>query len=90
LKTATRSTTPARVGAAPKIPKAIGDRALAMTDRLMTEAFAGPDRVPSTNFSSEFNSIDFQKMIGGPLQACVNAQVASSLATVVLAELRAE
>ncbi len=37
---------------------------------------------PSTNFTSELNNIDFQKMIGGPLQAAVNAQVASSLATV--------
>jgi hypothetical protein len=42
----------------------------------------GPLKAPSTNFSSELNNIDFQKMIGGPLQACVNAQVASSLATV--------
>ena len=42
----------------------------------------GPLRAPSTNFTSELNNIDFQKMIGGPLQACVNAQVASSLATV--------
>jgi hypothetical protein len=37
---------------------------------------------PSTNFASELNNIDFQKMIGGPLQACVNAQVASSVASV--------
>ncbi len=37
---------------------------------------------PSTDIVSELNNIDFQKMIGGPLQACVNAQVASSLASV--------
>jgi len=37
---------------------------------------------PSTNLVSELNNIDFQKMIGGPLQAAVDAQVASSLATV--------
>jgi hypothetical protein len=37
---------------------------------------AGPD------FVSELNNIDFRKMIGGPLQAVVDAQVASSLATV--------
>jgi hypothetical protein len=37
---------------------------------------------PSTNFTSELNNIDFRKMIGGPLQAAVDAQVASSLATV--------
>ena len=37
---------------------------------------------PSTNLVSELNNIDFRKMIGGPLQAAVDAQVASSLATV--------
>lgn len=31
---------------------------------------------------SELNNIDFKKMIGAPLQACVDAQVQSSLATV--------
>jgi hypothetical protein len=37
---------------------------------------------PTTNFTSELNAIDFKKMIGGPLQAAVDAQVASALATV--------
>lgn len=36
----------------------------------------------NTNLVSELNNIDFKKMIGGPLQAAVDAQVASSLATV--------
>lgn len=36
----------------------------------------------STNLTSELNNIDFRKMIGGPLQAAVDAQVASSLASV--------
>lgn len=36
----------------------------------------------STNLVGELNNIDFKKMIGGPLQAAVDAQVASSLATV--------
>lgn len=36
----------------------------------------------STNLTSELNNIDFKKMIAGPLQAAVDAQVASSLATV--------
>ena len=49
-------------------------KSLALTD--------GPLAAPNTNLTSELNNIDFQKMIGGPLQACVNAQVASSLATV--------
>jgi len=39
-------------------------------------------RALSTNFVAELNNIDFKKMIGGPLQAAVDAQVASSLATV--------
>ena len=42
-----------------------------------------PAAVPvSTDLISELNNIDFRKMIGGPLQAAVDAQVASSLATV--------
>lgn len=40
----------------------------------------GIDAAPS--FTTELNNIDFKKMIGGPLQAAVDAQVASSLATV--------
>jgi hypothetical protein len=36
----------------------------------------------STDLTSELNNIDFKKMIGGPLQAAVDAQVASSMATV--------
>jgi hypothetical protein len=52
----------------------IADKALA-SDR-------GVDRAPSTSFTSELNNIDFRKMIGGPLQAAVDAQVASSLATI--------
>jgi hypothetical protein len=42
----------------------------------------GPLGAPSTNLTSELNNIDFKKMIGGPLQAAVDAQVASSIATV--------
>lgn len=37
---------------------------------------------PSTNLTAELNNIDFPKMIGGPMQAVVNAQVASAMATV--------
>jgi hypothetical protein len=52
---------------------------------IATKALAadrGTSREPSTNFTSELNNIDFRKMIGGPLQAAVDAQVASSLATI--------
>lgn len=44
--------------------------------------FNGPLGAPSTDLVSELNNIDFRKMIGGPLQAAVDAQVASALATV--------
>lgn len=37
---------------------------------------------PSTNLTSELNNIDFKKMIGGPLQAAIDAQVASSMASI--------
>ncbi len=50
--------------------------------REITEAGLQPMAAPSTNLTSELNNIDFRKMIGGPLQAAVDAQVASSLATV--------
>lgn len=43
---------------------------------------AAPGSRLATNLTGELNSIDFRKMIGGPLQAAVDAQVASSLATI--------
>ena len=55
--------------------KAITNTATALTA-------LGPLGAPSTNLTSELNNIDFKKMIGGPLQAAVDAQVASSIATV--------
>ena len=45
-------------------------------------ADAEPQAALATDLVSELNNIDFRKMIGGPLQAAVDAQVASSLATV--------
>jgi len=35
-----------------------------------------------SNFAAELGSIDFEKLIGGPLNACVTAQTNASLATV--------
>jgi hypothetical protein len=54
------------------------------TTEAITERALGGERpaAPTTNFTSELNNIDFRKMIGGPLQAAVDAQVASSLATI--------
>jgi Protein of unknown function (DUF2589) len=42
----------------------------------------GAAALTAPNFATELGNIDFQKMIGGPLQAAVDAQVASSLATI--------
>ena len=50
--------------------------------RVVAGAAPRPRANPSTDLVSELNNIDFRKMIGGPLQAAVDAQVASSLATV--------
>lgn len=44
---------------------------------------AGPTALaPSTNLTSELNNIDFKKMIGGPLNAAIEAQTASAMATI--------
>ncbi|OLY94647.1 hypothetical protein BUE76_04220 [Cnuella takakiae] len=47
-------------------------------------AAAGPSLVSGAapSFTAELNNIDFRTMIGGPLQAAIDAQVASALATV--------
>lgn len=50
--------------------------------RLAAAAAGTPMRALNTDLTSELNNIDFHKMIGGPLQAAVDAQVASSLATI--------
>lgn len=41
-----------------------------------------PTEAVSTDLVSELNNIDFKKMIGGPLQAAIDAQITSSVATV--------
>jgi hypothetical protein len=46
------------------------------------QPLAGTPKIPAVDLVTELNGIDFHKMIGGPLQAAVDAQVASSLATV--------
>jgi Protein of unknown function (DUF2589) len=54
---------------------------LQKTGRALRAAAAAP-AVANPDLVSELNNIDFAKMIGGPLQAVVDAQVASSMATV--------
>ena len=77
-------------GSAPKSFAAISKEAertqRAALGVIKSAAALGEELLPpaalGTNLVSELNNIDFQKMIGAPLQACVDAQVASSLATV--------
>jgi hypothetical protein len=57
-------------------------RATGEIGKAVAEESLRPMEAPSTDHVSELNNIDFRKMIGGPLQAAVDAQVASSLATV--------
>ncbi|GHH68697.1 hypothetical protein GCM10017673_18220 [Streptosporangium violaceochromogenes] len=62
----------------------VADAAMGVMDMALSRTAAPPQPLatPSTDFSNELNNIDFRKMIGGPLQAAVDAQVASALATV--------
>jgi hypothetical protein len=64
-----------------EVGSAAGELAGAVKGAAGIAPAAAPGGV-STNLTSELNNIDFKKMIGGPLQAAVDAQVASSLATV--------
>lgn len=78
-----------RTAIASPIPTVEGaaDIAASTAQKLSKAVTAGRGMVskagPSTaGLVSELNNIDFKKMIGAPLQACVDAQVQSSLATV--------
>lgn len=53
------------------------DTSLAASDTAAATNGAGP-----AGFTTELSNIPFRTMIGGPLQAAVDAQIASSLATV--------
>ncbi len=82
-KTARRRTAPAITSAnnSNEALKAEAISAVQTASRAIRSAAAGP-AVANPDLVSELNNIDFRKMIGGPLQAVVDAQVASSLATV--------
>lgn len=78
--------TPAKKRQAPSVKTAEQHAGELLTSSVRTLQRAVGNRAATrginTNLTSELNNIDFKKMIGGPLQACVDAQVASSLATV--------
>ncbi|MFC6087285.1 DUF2589 domain-containing protein [Sphaerisporangium aureirubrum] len=59
------------------------DLATAAAAAVATAADASkPLAAASADLSGDLNNIDFRKMIGGPLQAAVDAQVASAMAAV--------
>ncbi|MGD9752429.1 MAG: DUF2589 domain-containing protein [Acidimicrobiia bacterium] len=62
----------------------VGEAVEMATGAVMSAAGAIPPPAAAlnTNLTNELNGIDFRKMIGGPLQAAVDAQIASSLATI--------
>lgn len=77
-----RGTVPAAPPTVDEVARLLG-RTARVARRATRIAGAGrPVMLPSTALTTELNNIDFRKMIGGPLQAAVDAQVASSLATV--------
>jgi len=45
-------------------------------------SIAGSDNASNADFAAELGSIDFAKIIGGPLNACVTAQTNASMSTV--------
>ncbi len=62
--------------------KLAGDSVRAIMDNLKTaDTFAASDAA-NADFAAELGSIEFDKLIGGPLNACVTAQANASLATV--------
>jgi hypothetical protein len=77
---ARRTTAPAAADrpTADEVARQLSGAARAVADA--ASELAGPlGAAPSTDLVSELNNIDFRKMIGGPLQAAVDAQVASAL-----------
>ncbi len=60
------------------------EEVLKMISKLMAvdEQLFSTSSVSSSDFASELGNIDFEKLIGGPLNACVTAQSNASLATV--------
>lgn len=76
------SASPTRTSVKPSVSAAINTltKTTAALNKIST-APAGPSSL-APNFAAEIGAIDFKKMISGPLQACVDAQVASSLACV--------
>lgn len=74
------TTAPAKTGAQTDV-----DAAVEQTMAVIASGAGAVGEAPlkaAPNLVTELNNIDFKTMIGGPLQAAVDAQVASSLATI--------
>jgi hypothetical protein len=76
---ASSSVAASRRGTAASVAEAA---AIAVSATRAARAAASRDVPAAPSLTAELNNIDFQKMIGGPLQAAVDAQVKSSMATV--------
>ena len=74
--------TPVAVSESASVTAQAAASALHTAARAASAGAPRPMRALGNNLVNELNSIDFKKMIGGPLQAAVDAQVASSMATV--------
>lgn len=79
-KTPVKRQTPASSAVANEAAEILATSARAISN--LAGSGRAASRALNTNLTSELNNIDFKKMIGGPLQACVDAQVASALATI--------
>lgn len=81
--TAKSDTVPATAEPSPvEVQEKVSEMATKAGRALASSGLLSKAATPSTNLTSELNNIDFKKMIGGPLQAAVDAQVASSLASI--------
>ena len=64
-------------------PRAAAEEIVDVVERTASAlSRGGPASRAAPSLTTELNNIDFQKMIGGPLQAAVDAQVKSSMATI--------
>ncbi len=62
--------------------KLAGDIIGSITDHLKADNTFSVSDASNADFAAELGSIEFDKLIGGPLDACVTAQANASLATV--------
>lgn len=79
---AVKTTPPVRAPRPPASSTGAGEASQIIRAAAQQVAASRDASTSAANLTSELNNIDFRKMIGGPLQAVVDAQVASALSTV--------